>query len=120
MSNDKTEITFAVHLFVQYMWPNGGLNQHRETHALFYYYLLAKNAYDTMQAGMIAYEGDADSGFNFEQLFKSVARMYGVEPEAMVKCWDLVDYTCFLNDLPKLPDETKYRQNHKPIEIWTH
>lgn len=103
-------------LFAHLMQPYGGLNQHRETHALFYYYMLAQKNFEEQQ-NMIVYEGDADPVFDYYRLFVSIAAMYNVEPEAMAKCWKEVDYTCAAQGLPKLKDERRYRHDFKPEEV---
>jgi len=104
----RDKINLAPPRFPDYMQPNGGLNSHRETHALFYYYLLAKKNLETRE-NQIVYEGDVDPVFGFRSLFKSIAVLYNVEPEAMQKCWKEVDYTCHLNNLPKFPVGNAYR-----------
>ena len=105
---DFESCTLEPPLFLKYMFPNGGLNQHRATHALFYYFLLARKAWEEEKGGIV-YEDDPEPIFDYLQLFKTIARLYGVEPEEMEKCWYEVDYTCFINDLPKLPKNTRLR-----------
>jgi len=102
------KMNFTPPLFVNYMQPNGGLTRDRETHALFYYYLLAKKNLETRETQLV-YEGDTDPVFAFRNLFKSIAILYGVRPEHMQKCWPEVDYTCHLNNLPKFPKGNAYR-----------
>lgn len=109
MSN-KTDITFEPILFVGYIMPNGFLDRSRESHALWFYYLHARRTWEEfVQHDPIVYEGELDPGFNFRQLFESTARMYGVRPESMAKCWGMIDMQCRALQLPKLPDEERYR-----------
>jgi len=102
-----TDKTFANHtvevpLFPEYIIPNGGLSTHRESHGLFYYYLLAMQAMDTELNGIV-YEGDKDPLQNYRQLFQSVARLYNVDPDAMNRAWPDVDKTCVMHNMPILP-----------------
>ena len=101
-------IQVEVPLFPEYIIPNGGLTNDRTTHALFYYYILAMQAYDQEKNGIV-YEGDKDPEFNYRQIFTSVAKLYGVAPEAMEKCWPSVDTTCHMHGMPMLPHDNKYR-----------
>lgn len=105
-------------LFPDLMYPNGALTDVRETHALFYYYLLAHKNYEEQHKGRrLVYEGEDDPRFNYQQLHKSVAKMYAVEPEAMAHAWPEVDKTCILFNLPLLPDEERFRPFTRPIII---
>lgn len=97
--------------FLAYMQPKGFLDDSREAHGLWNYYLCARNTYETHILHAIVFEGEKDPRTNFQQLFTSMAEMYGVQPEAMAKCWDMVDAQCFSIDLPKMPDEECYRFN---------
>ena len=103
----------AIPLFLGYMQPHGYLDQHRESHALWYYYLTARNVYETHIEDIVVLEGDVDPPYNFRQLFTSVARMYGVQPEGMGKCWLLVDKQCDLLGLPRMPEGERYRFDSK-------
>lgn len=97
-------------LFPDYIIPNGGLTNERESHALFYYYILAMQMYDREKNGVV-YEGDKDPEFNYRNVFLSVANLYGIRPENMVNAWPSVDVTCTMHNMPLLPREAKYRQN---------
>lgn len=115
MQNPLAGLKVTPPIFERYMQPFGGLNAERETHALFYYYLLARKNWED-EIGGIVYEGSPDPIFAYLQLFKSIANLYGVEPEAMEKCWSEVDYTCAMHDLPKLPETSKLRHySQQPI-----
>lgn len=103
-------------LFTQYMVPYGFLTEQRETHACMYYYLLARKNWEEQQNGIV-YEGDKDPEFNYVQLCKSVARVYGVRPEGLALAWDLVDKTCVMWDLPILPNEERYRPYSRAIIV---
>ena len=102
-------------LYVDMVAPRGFLDQYRESHALWYYYTLARKAYEEIIADPIVLEGDRDPTANFRQLFTSIAKLYGVQPEAMAKCWPQIDMQCFALNLPKLPDEERYRFASKGI-----
>lgn len=113
---DGKKIFIQPILFFQYMWPNGGLTNDRETHALFYFYLLSRKNFEE-QNDMIVYEGDPDPQFDYKQLYVSIAKMYNVRPENMANCWKEVDYTCFVHNLPKLPEQSRLRQCFRPEVI---
>ncbi len=108
-------MTFTINpnppFFLGYMQPKGYLDSSREAHALWNYYLCARNAYETHIKNVIVFEGEKDPKVNFQQLFTSIAEMYGVQPEAMAKCWDMIDAQCLAIDLPKLPNKEYYRFN---------
>ena len=55
-----------------------------------------------MQKGEIVYEGHEDPKYNFRQLFSSVANLYGVEPEQMIKFWSNVDMQAVTMGFPKM------------------
>jgi hypothetical protein len=111
-------IKFEVPLFPELIQPNGFLDRSREAHALWFYYTRARLAFEThLEPIVIQRVGDlptADPEVNYRQLFTSVAQMYGVKPEAMAKCWDMVDMQCAALKLPPLPDKDKYRHNVTP------
>ena len=111
MTTDKATIAFNMPVFHDYVIPEGFLVDDLASHALWYYYLIARGTYETHIMDPIVYEGDKDPEFNFKQVFTSVATAYGVEPEIMVKFWDRVDMQCKQLQLPTLPDEDKYRFN---------
>ena len=115
----KDEIKFNVPIYTAYIMPYGFLDSNRESHALWNYYTMARAAWERNIDDMIVLEGDKDPTVNFKQLFTSVARMYGVEPEGMAKCWDLIDAQCDSIDLPRMPEADKYRMTNRVIEIRT-
>lgn len=105
------KIQFNVPRFHDYAPPNGFLPYDAENNGLFYYYLLARKAYEETIKDIFVFEGELDPTANFRQLFISVATAYGVPPEAMAKCWPAVDMQCDALQLPRLPDEGRYRFN---------
>lgn len=117
----RTDNPFAntpveIKLFPELIAPNGFLSPMRESMACWYYYVLARRNYEEMKDALFL-EGHADPTFNFRQLFTSIAKMYGVEPEGMAKCWTEVDMTAFGLGLPRLPDEERYRFNRPEIIV---
>lgn len=94
-------------IFTQYIAPNGGLDSQTESHALFYYYLLAEKAVET-QSTEIVYEGDKDPVYNQLEILKSVARWYSVDVHNMVNAWHAVDLTCLMHGLPRLPEKFRF------------
>lgn len=99
-------------IFADYIKPNGVFTHEIETHALFYYYLIARRTYEeNVLVERIVLEGDKDLQVNFQQMFESVASMYGIDPSAMSRRWEIIDQQCLLKELPLLPNEDKYRHN---------
>ncbi len=108
--NDKAfgRTVMELPLFPQYIIPDGGLTNERESHALFYYYILATQAKEIEETSIV-YEGDKDPEAHYRQLFTSVAKLYNVQPDNMANAWASVDVTCEMHKLPKLPNNVKYR-----------
>ncbi len=104
--------TFHMPAYVEYIQPAGNLIAEISCVALFHYAICARNSYELFEKDVIALEGDPDpvtDGPNYQQLFKSIARSYGVKPENMVKFWGHVDAQFIANDIPLLPAGSKYR-----------
>ena len=80
-------IEFDVMIFTDYMAPKGFLTEDTACHALFYYYLVARNAYEQFERDKLEYEGQVVDDPNYDQLFSSIAVAYGVEPQVMSKFW---------------------------------
>ncbi len=109
-SNDINKgFVLEIPLFPDYIIPNGGLTNERESHALFYYYILAMQMYDR-EKHQIVFEGDADYLPDYHQVFLNVARLYGLRPDNMVNAWPSVDVTCEMHGMPKMPHGVEYRQ----------
>lgn len=110
MTDSKTvNIVMRPMRFVHYTQPMGFLDMTDECFALWYYYVLARKAYEEIVLDPMVYEGDKDPTTNFQQLMTSVAKLYGVQPEGMTKCWKQVDAQCWAMQLPKMPEGEKYR-----------
>ncbi len=105
----KNSINFNVPLFRAYEAPNGFFTDEIACHALWYYYLCARNAFETHVADVVVFEGDPDPQMDLKQLMMSIATAYGVQPEVMVKFWRNVDMQCATLGLPKMPAGEKYR-----------
>lgn len=104
--NTQLELIF----FEEYVKPNGFLSWQVEEHALFYYYIHASQVYKKFFIDTpIVYEDEKDPEYNFEQLFKSVAALYNVQPEHMANAWEIIDKQCDLLNLIKLPKDNKFR-----------
>ena len=75
-----------------------------------YYAIHARKTWeDHVKNDNNAYEGDLNSQFSFSGLFKSIALLYNVEREDMVKYWGLVDNQFDRLGIPRVPDEYRYR-----------
>lgn len=110
-------------VFTGYMKPLGWLlaeheDQYLACHALFRYYLSARQIYETESDNLLAYEGEQDSSISYAGLFKGIANWYDVEYEIMAKFWPNVDMQCSLLGLPKMPEGDRYRFN-QVVEIKT-
>lgn len=107
-------------VFTAYEKDNGGFLCHKqECHALMYYGLLGRQAYEENDLGpVIQYEGTIDNVTNYRNLIVSISELYGVKPEDMIHHWEEVDAQFVVLSIPKLPDRDKYRFN-KISEIIT-
>lgn len=119
MADKKYNIVFDPPLFLGYMQPYGFLDQHRESHGLFYYNLIAHYTYEMHVRDSLKLEDEPEEQPDFRNIFESVATLYGVTPEAMAKCWDMVDMQCQVLEIPTMPDEERYRFNRVDV-IRTH
>lgn len=107
-------LTTEAEIFERYIIPNGFLPRDIAAHALFRYYVSARQIYEEIILDPIVYEGDEDPVFNLEELFKTFALAYGTEPERMIKFWPAVDMQCVLLRIPKMPEGDRFRFNHIP------
>lgn len=111
----RKEFHFDCPVFKDYVVPNGYLNTDGACHALFYYAVLARRAYeDNVQGHALQLEGTVSNVTNFYQLYLSIAFMYGVTPEAMQRYWPAVDMQFFALQIPALPKENRYRHDSVP------
>lgn len=113
-------LTLNAPVFVKYTKAKGGfLCDHEACHALMYYALLGRRAYEENILGDgIQYEGIPDNETNFPQLLRSISDLYGVKPEQMTKHWKEVEAQFVFLNLPMLPEEERYRFNTR-IELIT-
>jgi len=105
---DDVKVQWQPRLFMDYVKPNGWLEKDTTCHGLFFYYLMARKAYEDNIKDPIFIEGDIDLEVNFRQLFTSIARLYGTRPERMVRFWSHVDMQVMALKLPKLPEQYKF------------
>lgn len=101
----KTLVIFTPTIYQDYIAPAGALEEHPACHALFFYATRARNNVE-QEKDTIKLEGDNSSDsdrFDYRQLFTSVAKIYGVEPEHMVHYWRNVDEQFRLLGLPLVP-----------------
>jgi len=107
-------VKFTPKRFTNLIKPNGFLDDHPACHALYFYAQLAHENW-IKEKNYPVLEGETDPVYNYHQLFKSIAKMYGVEPEEMVNYWDNIDYQMIVDNEPTLPNEEKYRWDRKPM-----
>lgn len=107
MSRKLENCVLNVPVFAQYIAPKGELVPAPACHALFYYYTCAIQTYKE-QIETIKLEQDR-SAYNYFELYKSVALLYDVSPDAMQRYWPLVDRQARALGLTLLPKEARYR-----------
>lgn len=106
---------FNYPVFESYNVPNGFLERDIACHALFYYAMLARKAYEENVAGIdMQYEGTLSNRTDFRGLFESIAFLYNVHPAQMQRYWPAVDMQCVALQLPQLPKEDRYRHDKVP------
>lgn len=110
---------FEYPMYLNYNIPHGWLANEKPCHALFYYALLAIKAQHQWEANVIVYEGNLTPDPNFKQLFTSVATMYGVSPESMLKFWTNVDMQLVQMGSQGVPKKARYRFDSIP-ELRSH
>lgn len=115
MRKSLINVSFRMPIYTFLIAPNGFLTHDKECHALWHYYTLARKNYEEeFKDTLILYEGDLDPKYDNRQLFISIATAYGVQPESMIRFWPNVDLQCNVLQLPKLPDEDRFRFNRTP------
>ena len=107
----KMVVQFHAINFSPYNQPSGWLINDRACHALFYYYLIARNNYEREMVDPIVIEGHVSEHYDYKGLFQRVAQIYGVDPERMLRFWSNVNMQAEMMALPLLPDEDRYRHN---------
>lgn len=99
------------------MIPQGYLASDDACQALYYYSILARRMQERTSNdpnfAAILYEGELDENVNFRELFISIAKMYGVQPERMEKFWLNIDMQLVSEGCPKL--EGRARFQWKPV-----
>lgn len=113
-TNQTTTLFLTPEMYDSYNFPTGWLTNDPACHALWHYYVLARNTWESVIDNPVVYEDELDSSADFRQLFLSTATLYGVAPERMVKFWVNVDMQAWRLKLPKLADEDKFRFNKAP------
>ena len=94
-----------------YERPNGYLDPSPECHALFYYAdKAASNWKDEREHIRMIVDGKGDQTvFNYFQLWKTTAELYGADPDRMKNYWSAINMQRRALGLTVLPDEPKYR-----------
>lgn len=109
-------ITMEPPFYSSLVKPNGFLLSSAECQALWHYFITASTNFDR-QKDIIVYEGSADPVFNYKQLFKSVALMYGADVNTMANHWANVDMQATVMGFPKMPNG--YRFENQKVELIT-
>jgi len=100
-------------IFEDFVHPKGHLDWALESHALMFYYLNAMRTYEIYEIGNpIVYEGNDDPRCNYQQLFVSIASLYGIDPNNMTSKWPMIDMQCKYMGFPLLPEAPKYRYSN--------
>ncbi len=120
LSTKDGNVSLNAPVFMAYTKAKGGFLCDNECcHALMYYAILARNAYEeNVKGDGFQYESTKDNVTDFRQLIVSISELYDVTPEAMICHWKEVDAQFIFLELPKLPAEERYRFNNR-IEIIT-
>jgi len=100
-------------IFTKYITPHGvfpkGTEDNIGIHGLWYYYISALEIFKFKIDGwQYEDEPNKEDTFNLQQLFTSIALLYGVNPEQMTRYWGLIDKQAEILDLPTLPDSFKF------------
>ena len=95
---DKSTVTLQLEPRI---WPEltvergqGYLRHTPACYSLWFYYGIGMNVYIERIRDKIYLEGDPEPQTNHKQLFASAAKLYGVEPEEMIRHWPDVDQHC--------------------------
>lgn len=91
--------------YPQFNQPAGWLVDEPACHALFYYACLVARHLQDVKDDMV-YEGELSPeavGFNPRSVMLSIATVYGVEAERMVKFWSNVDLQFAMKGAQKIP-----------------
>lgn len=107
-------VTMEVPYFTELLMneKQGRLPREVGAHALWYYYCLAANAYKRAKDNLV-YEDELSLIFNratAENIFVSVANMYGTDCAKMVKFWPPIEKQRIALKLDEiLPEEFKFK-----------
>ena len=104
----KKHIVFQPELFPDVTMPNGWLHEDVGCQALWYYTYLVKRLLNDIEDTMQYDDVWPTHIKNARQLFSSVALLYGVAPERMVKFWKNVDMQCLIMKSPRVPKEFRF------------
>ena len=90
--------------------PRGWLVDNAACHALWYYATLTKKNIEHRLKDIQYEDEERERGFHADQfkLFKSVADMYGVAPEQMLKFWRNIDMQILMMGGDKLPSGVRF------------
>lgn len=98
--------------------PLGLLHPHMACQAMYYYWGLAQENYTQQVKLNIVLEGEKDPEYNYKQLFLTISKIYGVQPEEMVNFWQTVRTQLLMDGEPALPELEQYLFN-TPITVRT-
>jgi len=108
-------VIFTPHLYTNYTQPHGYLTRDVACHALFYYSTVATNVWDRAEHALVM-EGDTSPPEpNYHQLFLSISKMYGVDPNRMENFWELIDKQCEKLRITKAPDAVRHGSRDRII-----
>lgn len=100
--------------YLPYTKAKGGhLDDKPEVHALWFYYTVARLAFEQVEQGFeIQLDLQQQSTQTYyRQQFESAALAYNVNPNEMCKYWDQIDRQCTAMNLPRLPEGERFRFN---------
>lgn len=96
-------------IYANMVQPQGWLTRDVPCHALFHYFNTAIGIYKSLKEDVV-YEGDQQR-YNLHQLYLSVAKLYGVDPNEMGKYWAAVDLQAGALGLTQMPRGVEFGIN---------
>jgi len=84
--------------------PNGELSHEMPCHALFFFAMLVDKSILPMDKAVVL-EGNPDPVINAKNLYKSVAKMYNVEPDHLCHYWIEVNSQRKKLGMVRIPDK---------------
>lgn len=105
--DDSLRVRIIAPYYPLFIEPDGYLTRDDACHALMHYATTARNNWE-LEAETIRLEDEHDREINYHQLFHSIARLHGVEPEVMSKFWWQIDLQFAAMQLPLVHQSIRF------------